>query len=364
MKKIAFFVGSMSKGGTERVVLNLAKYFWMRGIEVLVVTAWQNQNEYELPKGIRRYNAALTKEEWTRNKIKNALLRNKKRNKVIEEFAPDILVSFIKENNFKAILTGRKCHVPVVVSVRSDPKAEYPKAFDRFLVNRLFMKADGIVLQTEAMREFFKKSLQEKTVILPNSINPAFIRNSFPDVRRKEIVMVGRLDENKNQKLLIDVFAEIAGKYRDWNLVLYGEGSCRKKLEQAVEDYQLKDRVRLPGSVPDIQDRIADSAIFVLTSGFEGMPNALIEAMALGLAVISTDCAGGGPREIIKDGENGYLIPVGDKDALRERLSLLMEEEPLRNRLGRNAAEIAGKLHPDTVNEQWMQYLSSICEKE
>ena len=363
MKKIAFFVGSLSKGGTERVVINLAGYFQSQGMDVLIITAWKNENEYEVPRGVLRFNAALTKEEWTRNKLKNVLLRNKKRNEKIKEFAPDIIVSFIKENNFKAILTGNQCKVPVVVSVRSDPRAEYPKLTERFLVNLLFPKAKGIVLQTGAMKDFFtQKSLRSKTVILPNSINQSFIKDTFPTVRRKEIVMVGRLDENKNQKLFIDAFAPLADAFYDWNCVIYGEGSERKRLEEAVLEKHLEGRITLPGSVRDIAEKIKDASIFVLTSGFEGMPNALLEAMALGLVPISTDCAGGGPREIIRDGENGFLIPVGDKEALTNQLRILMEEEKKREEMGMQARKIIKDLHPDVVNERWMQYLSSLCE--
>ncbi len=360
MKKIAFFVGSLSKGGTERVVINLAEYFSRIGTKVCIVTAWKNENEYTLPEGVLRYDVALTKEEWSRNKIKNALRRNRKRESIIREFAPDLIVSFIKENNFKAILTGKKCGVKVVASVRSDPAAEYPTFGSRFIMKRLFTKADGIILQTQAMRDFFPTILQKKIVILPNPIDLRFLKDVTGVTRKKEIVMVGRLDENKNQMLLLEAFSRLAEVYPEWNCVCIGEGACRTKLEEKIKSYGLEQRFFLPGSKTNIQDEIDAASVFVLASRFEGMPNALIEAMALGLAVVSTDCDGGGPRELIRDGENGILIPKDDAEALYEKLKLLFDDDSLRERLGESARKTAERMHPDVVNETWRAYLEEI----
>lgn len=362
MKKIAFFVGSMNRGGTERVVLNLATYFRSIGVETCIITAWQKENEYVVPDEIPRYNVALTKEEWTKNKIKNALLRNAKRDNFIRTFAPDIIVSFIKENNFKAILTGTRCHVPVVVSVRSDPMAEYSKWWERWLMRFLFRKAAGIVLQTKEMKNFFPRKLQSKSTILPNSINPLFLKEVYNGPREKRIVMVGRLDENKNQMLLLSAFSDLKEEYPEWECVCYGEGTNRENLENAISANGMEKCFRLAGAIPDIHNEIVKASIFVLASRFEGMPNALLEAMASGLAVISTDCEGGGPGEVIKSMENGILIPIDDREALKEKLKLLMSDDELCVSLGKAARKTAETMHPDRVNLLWKNYLESILK--
>lgn len=360
LRKIAFFIGSLAKGGAEKVVLNLAEYFHNQGCDICIMTAWTNAVEYPLPEYITRVDVSLTKAEMGKKKIQNEILRAKKRKKVLKEFAPDILVAFIKENNFRAILTAKSIRIPVVVSIRSAVNMEYPKRIDRFLMKLLFPLADGIVLQTQDSKRFFTKRLQKKITVLPNSLNPLFIRNRYEGERKKEIVTVGRIDDNKNQQMLVEAFEELAERANGWKCVIYGDGEKREDIRKYVQEKGLGNKILLPGNQADIYEKIYQSNIFVLTSYFEGMPNALIEAMALGLAVISTDCVGSGPKELIRNNENGILIPVGDKKALKEALLRLIADKELEKELGVEAAKIVKNLNPDYVNSLWKTYLTEI----
>lgn len=362
-KKIAFYIGSLDKGGAERVIVNLAEYFYSQDYEVYVVTKLKEKDEYSLSPAITRIIADITREEETNSRLGNLYARIRKLRNVWKTIKPDIIVSFIRKNNVMAIASSRFLKIPVVVSVRSDPKRELQGRVMKNLSLLLFHFADGIVLQTSQARDFFPNSLQKKSVILPNSINPVFLNIEKVTEKSKEIVAVGRIDKNKNQKMLIDAFSEIAEEYPDWCVRLYGDGEETSLLKEFVKEKGLQEQVFFMGQISNVAERIREASIFVLPSKCEGMPNALIEAMTLGVAVISTDCPCGGPADLIKDGKNGILIPVDDQNALKEALVRLMEDTVYRHKLARNAERITEKLHPDIVNLQWKEYLGTILRK-
>lgn len=362
-RRIAFYIGSLDKGGAERVIANLAEYFHSQNYEVFVVTKLKERDEYSLNAGITRIIADITKDEETTSRIGNLCARIRKLRNIWKEIRPDIIVSFIRKNNVMAIASSRGLKIPVVVSVRSDPKRELQGRIMKGLSLFLFCFADGIVLQTKQARDFFPKNLQKKSVILPNSINPSFLNVDREKEKNKEIVAVGRIDCNKNQRMLVETFSEIASKYPDWKVCLYGEGEEKGKLEKLVKEKQLEHQILFMGQVEDVAEKIKKASVFVLPSKCEGMPNALIEAMTLGLAVVATDCPCGGPADLIQDGENGILIRVDDKARLKTELMKLMDDETYRNRLAKKASCIVDKLHPDIVNVQWKGYVEEILRK-
>lgn len=365
--KIAFYIGSLSQGGAERVIVNLAGYFKGIGYEVVMVNYFTGHNEYQLPEGITRYLVDLTKEELTSNRLTNLVRRFQKLRKVWKEEKPDVIISFIGKTNLMTLATSRCLGIPVAVSVRSVPAREYASRGLQLGMKLLFPFAAGVILQTNQAKEYFSKRIQKKAVILPNSLNPDFIRPLYKGIRKKEIVCVGRIDNNKNQEMLVEAFADLleeeayAMNLQDWNLILYGDGPRREHLEQYCIKRQVTEHIHFAGVQNHIADKIQESAIFVLPSKQEGMPNALIEAMALGLAVIATNCPCGGPAELIEDGKNGYLIPVDDKEALKKRLIELITQEEKRKDMGNAASEIGKKLHPDTVNGMWKEYIEHLA---
>lgn len=363
-KTIVFSIGSLTKGGAERVIVNLAEHFYKEGYQTYIVTKMIAKDEYPLSEGITRIVADITEEETTKSRAKNLYLRIKKMRDVWKKIQPNIIVSFIGKNNFMTIVSSRGLKIPVVVSVRSNPRREYGNSIQWFLAQFLFPKADGIILQTKDAKEAFGKKVQEKAVILPNPMNALFVRDLYLGERQKEIVTVGRIDSNKNQELLIDAFSEIAKEFPEWKCKLYGDGEKRFALEKKVAEKGLENQILFMGRQSDIPDKIGQVAIFVLPSKVEGMPNALIEAMALGLAVISTNCPCGGPRELITEGVNGLLIQVDDKDALKNALVTLMNQKKLRETLGSKAFESSKAYYPDKVLKVWQEYLENLMIKE
>ena len=234
----------------------------------------------------------------------------------------------------------------------------------RFLARTYFAKAAGVVLQTKEAFSFFPDRIRKKAVILKNPLNPSFIRERFEGERELCIHAVGRMDANKNHEMILRAFSGLAEDFPGARLVIYGNGECREPLLKLAGQMGLSERVSLPGAVTDVADKIYKSSAFVLSSFSEGMPNTLIEAMCMGLPVISTDCPCGGPAELIQDGVNGFLIPPGDTDALERKLRILLSDREKADEMGRNAARLLEEYLPEHVDREWMDYLISRQKKK
>lgn len=181
--------------------------------------------------------------------------------------------------------------------------------------------------------------------------------------RSNEIVAAGRLNNQKNFSILIRAFSKLATRFPEHKLVIYGEGEKRNELFQLIKEKQLSERIFLPGNVEDIGDKMRKACMFVLSSDFEGMPNALMEAMALGLPCISTDCPVGGPRFLIDSGENGILIPTGNEEALVNAMEQILRDPREADVMGKKAHAIIDKCNPNRVYKQWEMFVREVSEK-
>lgn len=358
--KLAFYIGSLNKGGAERVFVNLAEYFQNKGYQIVMVTQYQKENEYVLAEGIRRVISDIPPEETTGSRAVNFYRRMSRLHRIWKKERPDLVLSCVGKNNFMAVVTTMFTKTKPVVSVVGEAKEEYPNRLMKALANLLFPFASGVILQTERSKSFFSQRVSRTSVILPNSLNPLFIRERFRGEREKRIVSVGRLDANKNHEMMIRAFAGLAGRYPEYTLTIYGEGELREHLQKLIASLGLEEKVFLPGVVPDVAERIEKAALFLLVSYSEGVSNALIEALALGLPVIATDVPSGGTQELIRHGENGLIIPPGDEEALKTAMDRLLSDGEYAARLGEQAHKIQERLAPERVNRQWQEYFESI----
>ena len=358
-KKIVFYTGNLGKGGAQRVIINLAESLVKKGYPVTIVTITSIEQEYPLPDKVKRVYSDITGEEETSSRIKNFVARITKLRRIWKEEEAGIIVSFIGKNNFMALLTAVGLNIPVITSVRGEPTEEYYSPILRFLSKTFMGLSTGLILQTPDAMEYFPKWMQKKAVILDNPLNPDFIDDYYTGERKKEIVTVGRLDSNKNQKLIIDAFFKIADEFPDVNLILYGNGEDREWLTEYVQKSKYANQISLPGPIKDVKKRIQKAKIFVLSSNTEGMPNSLLEAMALGIPSISTDCPCGGPRMLMEGKENGILVPVGEVESMAEAMRTLLMDDALWEKYSKNSYKLSQELHPDKVNQKWEEYLLS-----
>ena len=366
MKRIAFHLNCLGQGGAERVVTNLANQFAEVGYEVLVATEWQEENEYTLDERVKRVHVGLRPEDENKNRIAKFFLRVKYLKEFLSEYKPEILIAFAHRANYRALMASRHTGIPTVISIRINPVGNYDAFSDKIQIRWLFPKAAGCVFQTKEQKEFFKPYLQDNSRIIINPLNPKFIGVKRPEVKEKSVVNHARIVDFKNHPMLVDAFLKVHENHPDYVLKIYGPDSgdgTKEIIDKKIADNHAEDFVFLMGSCNDIDKEIPKAEVYAYSSDYEGFPNSLLEAMAMGMPVVSTDCPPGGPAMIIRDGENGFLIPVGDSDALADRICRLIEDKELAERFGREAAKVSEIANVQTIFEQWRDYLESILEK-
>ena len=366
MQKIAFHLNSLQQGGAERVVSNLANRFAKEGYEVVIATEWYGTDEFALDQKVRRVHVGLTKEDENRSRISKMLRRIWYLRRFMKKEKPDVVVAFTRGVLYRALAAGIGTGIPVVISVRTDPVGHYDKKADKLRIPLLFPHAAGCVFQTEGAKAFFAPYLQENSRIILNPLNPKYVGVPEPAVRTKDVVQSGRLVDFKNQPMLIRAFLKVHEKHPDYTLKIYGPDSkdgTKEILESIIHENHAEDFVKLMGGSNTLEKDLADAALYAFSSDWEGLPNALMEAMALGLPVVSTDCPCGGPKTLIEDGVNGLLVPIMDEKAMTDGILRLIEDRELAERLGREARKISERANEDVVFEQWQTYLQECCKK-
>ena len=352
MKKLTIFITTLDRGGAERVTIYLADYMVKHGAECQIVTSTVGLNEYSVPDGINRIAISNRRRMGLKGILK---LRSK-----IKEFKTDVLLIMGVSNCIYAIPATFGLNVKTIVSERNDPGhfagRQYVKHLSRFLMRF----ADGFVFQTQEAKDYYSKQLKNRGEVISNPLFMDHLPEPCKGERRKEIVTAGRLIEQKNHKMLIDAFRIIKDDFPEYQLIIYGEGKLRPQLEMYISQCGLEERVSLPGNMPNVHQYINYASVFVMSSDFEGMPNALIESMALGLPTISTDCPCGGPSSLIITNINGVLVPVGDVEALAKALGLVLRDKKFAQRIGYAALEVRKSLNLEVIGKRWKDYLDCV----
>lgn len=364
MRKIAFHLNCLEQGGAERVVTNLANQFVEKGYQVLIATEWYGENEFQTDARVRRVHVGLREGDEKKPHPLQILLRIKYLKAFIKEEKPDILIPFARKALYRGLMAAYFIKIPVLISIRTDPVGHYDELSDKIQIPLLFPRADGCVFQTEGAREFFAPRLQKNSRIILNPINPKYIGVPAPVKRTKTVVQSGRLVDFKNQPMLIRAFIKVHEKHPDYDLKIYGGDSfdgTREILEGLIEKHRAQDYIHLMGASDTLEKDLADAALFAFTSDWEGLPNALMEAMALGLPIVATDCPCGGPRTIMTNEADGLLIPIKDEKALEDGINRLIENPDLAERLGGEARKIARRANGEAVFEQWRDYIEELC---
>ena len=350
---IVIVIGSLGLGGAERVSLNLANWLSkQKGVKTTIVAL-------TAPKG-KSYPTEGCDYVELNSKLPILALR-----KTVKAKRPDVVLTMCTPLCMYTIPALLGLKVKHIVSERNDPAHFAGKTLTRIVSRTLMRLADGYVFQTGDAQAFYGGSISRRSVIIPN---PLFNVEKMPKEAyngpdTKTIVSVGRLNKQKNQPMLIEAFAEVHQRHPEYRLVIYGEGPERKILEEQVKRFGLQEICQLPGATNEVLEKIYSASLFVLPSDFEGMPNALMEAMALGLPCISTDCPCGGPRELIKDGENGLLAPVGDKTALVSAIEKMINDRDMALLMGRNALELRNTHSMDAICKRWLEYFREVSGK-
>ena len=342
--KISFFIGSVGRGGAERVISILANDYCARGWDVDIVLLLKNVVEYDLNSNIRIVDITPKKGGYVENAPRWLIdIRH-----YLKECKPDRVVSFVGRINALVLTASIGLKTPIIISERNDPKQDGRGTVMQWYCNRIYKRAKAIVYQNEHEKSCFSKSLERKGCIIPNPVNVS----ATCEERTNIVATAGRLIEQKNQKILVSAMAQVHKSFPDVKCRIYGEGSLKSSLQSQINELGLQDTVTLEGNVKDIHQCLAQCGIFALTSNFEGLSNALIEAMMLGLACITTDYPGA--QELIENNENGLVVPLNDSDTLAAAIIRLIENKDCcADTLAKKGKAFSANFRAETVLEQW-----------
>ena len=349
LMNILCYTNKLNNGGAERVMSILVNGLYHRGHKVILVNDYQFRNEYQIESSIEHYYIDGVFQQksgnaWSRNIKRIIFLR-----KICKKQKIDVVLSFISDANFRALIATVGLRTKNVISVRIDPATAY-KSKKRAMAAKFFYSfAEGCVFQTQQAKNWYPFKIQKHSEVILNPVSDSFYNTIGYPGSEKRIVATGRLSKQKRFDILIDAFAIIHPQFPDYILEIYGEGELKEQLQSQINNLRLKDKIVLKGRSEQIYEDIKNASIFVLSSDFEGLPNSLMEAMALGLPCVSTDCDGGGARTLISDKENGLLIETGNCVGLASSLSKLIENPEICSSLGKAAKRKAEYFKSDII---------------
>ncbi len=280
---------------------------------------------------------------------------------VVKNVNPDLVCTLGSDTSIRYMLSTIYKNIPVVSSERGDPR-ELNYMWSK-LTEYAYKKADCVVYQTPVIQKLHE-NIAKASVVIANPWFNVDKEIKIAHERKKTIVSVGRLALEKDYKTLIKAFSIILNENQDYKLIIYGEGPLRSELEQQINDLGLKAKVLLPGHITNVNEHIYDASVFVLSSKYEGMPNALIEALALGLPTVATNCRSGGPAFLTDNGRRGILVPVNDAQAIADAIKMIINNKALSEELSFKALEIQNELNPSNIEEKWMSVFSSIMKNK
>lgn len=353
--RLVLVTSYLGGGGAARVLTNMANYWAAAGHDV-VMLSYEKQGTspfYSLDERVELVNLAVGQQSTSLvDRVTNNFKRLMKLRQTVKELRPDCVVSFVDVTNVQVALALQGCGCKVVVSERIDPAYEDIGSLWSALRRIAYPLADCVVVQTEKAKAFFAGWSLKRLAVIPNSVQPPTLGQGEDIVLpRPAVVAAGRLMDQKNYSLMIRAFAG-ACRSGKWHLCIAGEGRLQSQLQGLAEELGVADKVHFMGQVRNMKSFFEQGEAFLMSSDYEGFPNALCEAMAMGLPVLSTDCPSG-PAEVIEDGRNGLLVPCGDEEAFMEGFLSLTEDAKMRERLGKSARMITQQYGENKIMAMW-----------
>jgi len=366
--KITVVISSLSCGGAERVLSSMANFWVGRGNQVTFITLGSaNRDFYKLDDRISRISLDLMKDSPNIfSAIKNNLVRLTSLRRVLKNDSSDVIISFQSAMNVMVLLAGIGMPAPIIVSERVDPRFFFKGVIWNTVRFLIYPLSDAVVVQSTDVKKWMSKIVAKKNIhIVPNpvsSFNKVTDDKLEFDIKSPFIVAMGRLVHQKGFDMLLQSFAQCAPEYEEWSLVIIGDGADRDKLEALSKQLNIEKRVHFVGRVIEPGVILERASMFVLSSRYEGFPNALCEAMSCGLPVISFDCPSG-PSSIVRNGTDGILVPAENVSALASAMDQLMKDENRRLMMGEFAKDIVHRFSMDEVMSIWEKLIYSLVQK-
>lgn len=369
--RLTLVISSLGGGGAERVLSLMADYWTAKGWHITLITFDAAENDFfSVPAGVTRIALDLMGDSASAvQALRGNFQRVQRLRQAILRSQPQAVVSFIEKVNILTLCACLGLSVPVIVSERVDPRQHSIGRGWSVLRKLLYPSASAVVVQSESVRSWAQGVFRIRLLrTIPNPVLPPAPRSQsnqaiVPPPSQPFIAALGRLAAQKGFDVLLQAAAPVLEKHPEWTLLILGEGPERQNLEQLAVQLGISHRVQLPGHVQEPTQLISQADLFVLSSRFEGFPNALLEAMSCGLPVISTDCPSG-PGEIIRDGIDGLLVPPEDKEALTAAMDRLMSDKAERVRLASRASDVLTRFGVDGVMRMWEDLLEEVSRPD
>ena len=351
MSKIILSFATLGQGGAAHVCANLSTPLCDTYDEVILVTWVDIPQFYEYDHRARWY--CVEKEIGGKNDIK----RMRWFRSLVKTETPDLILSFLEPFNLRVLLCTMGLGVKTIVAERNDPRSVNKYWIMCQIEKLIYRRADKILVQTETVKSFFDGSLKNKTYIIYNPVNlpEEMVGKALATQKKKRIVSVARLMPQKNHDVLIKAFAIFLQTHPDYTLTIYGNGPLEKKLKCLSDSLGIGDKVSIPGASKTIHQDILDAEMMCLVSDREGMSNAMIETLCIGLPCICTKVSGA--VDLISDGYNGYLVDIGDIDGLAEKMVYIADHQSDARKIGENATKIFELLNKEKIYREWTDFL-------
>ena len=343
MKKIVFVSGRLGGGGSERVLTLIANELLKRGYDVSIITfgryeEYRNNYENSCPVYAINFTNDFNQIAGIRKKIKG--------------ISPDVVIAFEYYIAMKTVIACFGLKLKVIVSERNDPHKLDSHVLKRILRNYLYKKSDCLVCQTNDSADYFNKLGVNNTKVIPNPV-----KDNLPkwDISHKEKIIINfcKLEKQKNLPMLIRSCKEIVAHHPDFALHIYGEGTEKENLERIIAEEGLKETVSIYPFSHNIHEIVSKCFMFVSSSDYEGLSNSMLEAMAIGIPVVCTDCPIGGANMLIKDGENGFLARTGNLYSLSSKIIFVIEHPELLGRISENSRDVIKHLSLKNITHMW-----------
>ena len=369
-RRVTFVISSLRAGGAERVLSRMANYWAERGWPVALVTLEPTSNDfYTLHPAVERVGldvSAVSTSVW--RAVRNNLHRIRMLRRAIRALRPDVVIAFMAPTTVDTLLAARSYRVPVIVSERTDPVRAPLSGIWSLLRRVTYPWAQAVVVQTPEVERWAGEFVRKDIVhVIPNPISTSTANTDTADVAPeldgggRHVVGMGRLDAKKGFDLLLRAFAACRDRRPEWSLTILGDGEERQRLEALAKQLGVMSHVRLPGTVANPTPVLRRADLFVLSSRVEGFPNALLEAMALGVPVVATEC--GGPSRIVRHDVDGLLVPSDDATALADAMAALMDDEARRLRLADRAVDVMKRFDVHTIMGTWETVIEDVLTR-
>lgn len=348
--RIFFVTSTLTSGGSERVMSLLANRFAEDKYEVEIINLNQHIVFYPIDSRIK---LTFAEDEVGASVIKKIVWLRK----YIKRTRPDVVIPFMEAVYCFTLFSLMGCRIPIISSERIDPQRS---PFLRNILRRIFLPlTDWLVVQTQDIKNFYPHFIQKKTSVIYNPVTEQVFH--LQEVTKEDVVIsVGKLDDQKNHALLIRAFSKLAEQFPSWKLVIFGEGPLRSDLEKLIDSLGMQGRILFPGRCDNVIEEMNKSRIFAFSSNYEGMSNAILEAVSVGLPVVTTNVSGA--YELVKDG--GYVIPIGSEKLMVESLMTLMNSESLRKEFGEKNKSRAKEFELNMIFKQWESLIVNIVSNK